>query len=418
MMPSVTSYSNSTKAVSSCSKADTPLNLKRTRPSNNENQSRKASTFHKRQCLADIDDSDSPSCSSGDEHIDELEPQNTRNFKSLLGGINSLTHRRAMSLNCVAPATANNIFSSSPRSSHLIDENTFNHSRFNACYTNSEDEHDDNHEEQRRVRNKSISVAALRRHRTATNPETLSIAANDNCSIGINSGRKRRSPAVPRFDLTARAKCFDYLVSAIDEVWAQYCTYTSCAEDELYAVDEDEKVAKTHRRHVSVYSDHELPTSPASLCDEDGNYSSANESYGPRTPYHNGETSSSYPRQMYNFNRCNTILDGYSDSNGDCTISDDNFMKTSAVSDKSLAPSEQPGSVRLLNLKQRLMNAKYYLQDLVDRDDIESSASFWNRWDLVKYSAIELVEEDGDDDDIVENVTEELEEGRYYANIY
>lgn len=90
----------------------------------------------------------------------------------------------------------------------------------------------------------------------------------------------------------------------------------------------------------------------------------------------------------------------------------------STVSDKNLAPSEQPGSVRLLNLKTRLMNAKYYFQDLVDADDLESSVAFWNRWDLIKYSAIELVEDDGDDDEVVEITTEKLEYGRYYTAKY
>ena len=83
-----------------------------------------------------------------------------------------------------------------------------------------------------------------------------------------------------------------------------------------------------------------------------------------------------------------------------------------------LAPSEQPDSVRLLNLKKRLMNAKYFLQDLTECEDLPSSAMFWNRWDMIKYAAIELVEENGDDDDVVESVTGELEAGRYYRDSY
>ncbi|VVT53025.1 uncharacterized protein SAPINGB_P003366 [Magnusiomyces paraingens] len=317
-------------------------------------------------------------------------------------------------------------------------------------------------------RHKSISVATLRRHCTMMNPDTqtggflpfndaTNIYANSNNHItsttflpantaataaaapvvpaslptpsslgGMGSSRKRRAPAVPRCDLVARARCFDYLVSAIDEVWAQYCTYTSCAEDEMYAVDEDEKRSKTwkHKRNTSVYSDHELPTSPASLCEEDGNYSSTNESYGPRTPYHDSGSryNTSPARQMYSCNTSKIVYDEYN-HNDECDDSVESSTQNdsatlSAVSDKSLAPSEQPGSVRLLHLKQRLMKAKYYLQDLVDRDDIDSSCAFWNKWDLVKYPAIELVEDDGEDDDTVETVTDELENGRHYASVY
>ena len=38
---------------------------------------------------------------------------------------------------------------------------------------------------------------------------------------------------------------------------------------------------------------------------------------------------------------------------------------------------------------------------------------FWKRWDMIKYSTIELVEDD-DDDEIIESTIEELENGRLF----
>lgn len=264
------------------------------------------------------------------------------------------------------------------------------------------------------IRNKSFSVAALRRR------SHLDVTC-----------RKRRQLCVPRSDLHARAKCFDYLVSAIDEVWAQYCTYTSTAEDEIYNCDEDVQ----RKRSSSLYSD--IPTSPASLYhdddnnndddDDNTNYSSDAESSGPRTPHHSTNSLYSPKYSLYNskqmYNRKPNIVDShidYSDNNDQHTFVDNlsTSQSSSTVSDKSLAPSEQPGSVFLLNLKTRLMNAKYYFQELLDNVDIESSCSFWNRWDMIKYSAIELVEDDGDDDDVLEATIEKLENGRYYAMNY
>lgn len=428
---------------SSAATTSSPINnknkynsLKRNRPLDVNPDCRAQASF-KRRCVADDDNSES-SCSSGEEEDFGVSHSSMQQNSSLpstfLSNPSALKIRRAMSLNATAPAA---FFSppSPPHLHHAFEDlekhngSAAQHALLQACYSNSEDENNAvaadaaaciSTPRKTHARHRSVSVATLRRHRTMGNPDTRtgSFMGNDAAALCLGS-RKRRSPGVPRCDLTARARCFDYLVSAIDEVWAQYCAYTSCAEDEMYAVDGDEKRNKTpkHRRTTSVYSDHELPNSPASLCEEDGNYSSTNESYGPRTPFHESRYNS--PRQMYSCNTSSRIIfDDYNDNHDDSISHDDEFGQQSAVSDKSLAPSEQPGSVRLLQLKQRLMKAKYYLQDLVDRDDIDSSAAFWNKWDLVKYPAIELVEDDGDDDDTVETVTEELEDGRHYANVY
>lgn len=221
-------------------------------------------------------------------------------------------------------------------------------------------------------RHNSINVGSLRRHRRS-----------------VSAHRKRRSSSVPHKDVVARSRCFEYLVSSIDEVWAQYCCTTSNAEDEMY----NEEIPPPPPRRSSMYQkpkEIEIPNTPSSM-DEDA-YSSANDSQGPLTPY-----SYSEPQYMGKNTKCGM----------------NTFNNTLC-----LAPSEQPDSVRLLNVKKRLMNAKYFLQDLLDCDEIESSVAFWNRWDMIKYTAIELVEEDGDDDDVVESVTEELEDGRYYRGSY
>lgn len=172
---------------------------------------------------------------------------------------------------------------------------------------------------------------------------------------------RRRSAVVPESDRAARRSCFDYLVSAIDEVWAQYCLCTSSAE-------------------TAIYDGGDLPSSPVSLCgeDDDEDYES-----GPGTP-------ASDPQPPVP-------------------------ASTQRGRSQSLAASEQPSSVRLLNLKKRLLNAKYYLTDLVEATDPVSSSEFWHRWDMIKYATIELVEEDGDDDDTVDSVCEELEEGRFFG---
>lgn len=187
---------------------------------------------------------------------------------------------------------------------------------------------------------------------------------------GHHHHKRRKSVAVPDSDRVARQNCFDYLVSAIDEVWAQYCDCTSSAESQLY----DETP-----RHMSFsHLESDLPSSPVSLCEEEDEEDGAIYSSGPETP---GQTSTTQ------HNRSKSI---------------------------TVAAFDQPKSVRLLNLKKRLMNAKYFLSDLVESLDPVSSSEFWHRWDMIKYATIELVEEDGDDDETVEAVTEELEEGRYY----
>lgn len=314
-----------------------------------------------RRCLADHSDS----------HSDEDLSSGPSSTKKL--------NARSVSMSGVAPATCFVTPPSPPHSSNSFGE--FD-SRIIEFYSESDDA---GHKVSPRMRHGNFNIASLRRRASMLNQSGGPSGAN------YLSHRKRRPAAVPQRDIVARARCFEYLVSSIDEVWAQYCSFTSYAEDEMYGAEE------SRRRPQGRKAREELPSSPTSLYDEDGNYSSTNESQGPMTPYSYADSGPVSSHQYMSSPKCamNT------QTNAAC-----------------LAPSEQPDSVRLLNLKKRLMNAKYFLQDITDREDLDSSAAFWNRWDMVKYAAIELVEEDGDDDEVVETVTEDLEDGRHYNTCY
>lgn len=156
-------------------------------------------------------------------------------------------------------------------------------------------------------------------------------------------------------DQIARNRCFEYLVGAIDEAWARYCDATSYAEDEVFNKNSDY-----------------LPNTPASIAfsepddDDDEGYKSAST----------------------------------------------NITEYDSEVDKKI--STQPSSLRLQHLKDRLLKAKYYLQDYVDSFEEDDCISFWRRWDLIKYATIELVEDD-DDDEVIESTIEELEKGRLYG---
>lgn len=158
----------------------------------------------------------------------------------------------------------------------------------------------------------------------------------------------------PSADATARARCFDYLMGAIDEAWARYCETTSCAEDKMYS-------------SMSV----DFPATPVSAT--------------------NSDYESDYKTDV-------TDLTDY-ESDYEYT----NKKKASA----------QPESVKIQNLKDRLVKAKKYLEDLVELNNVDDCIAFWARWDLIKYATIEVFEDD-DDDDLIEDTIEELERGRSF----
>ena len=59
----------------------------------------------------------------------------------------------------------------------------------------------------------------------------------------------------------------------------------------------------------------------------------------------------------------------------------------------------------LMNLKQRLIRSKEFLQDHIESHDMDDVRKFWHRWDVTKYQMLDVME---DDDDVLD----ELECGR------
>lgn len=198
------------------------------------------------------------------------------------------------------------------------------------------------------------------------NHEDNSTAGSATSAIIINSNPVTPVPRVSKnvfaTDKSARSRCFEYLVGSIDEAWARYCDAATNVEDEVYGYN-----------------------TPASVATDD----------------------------EYYFDNTTDITD-YDDSDFD-DKRPKQFMRprlSSSASSTSLA-AEDASSCQLQALKDRLTKAKYYLQDLVDSDNIHDVNSFWKRWDMIKYATIELVEDD-DDDEVVETTIDELESGRYH----
>ena len=214
------------------------------------------------------------------------------------------------------------------------------------------------------------------------------------------TSRRRKSFIVPESDRKARQRCFDYLVSAIDSVWAQYCD--SSSSDEAHMLHDNSK--SFHKRSLSFgILNHIVPSSPVSLCGDEESYPSSN------------DTNDSEVND-------NDEYEGEEDDDQrlrGASMDSRYYLSRSAPEKNSskfplVAFHAQSRSDRLLNLKQRLLKAKYYLAEMVDSLDPVSSNVFWRRWDMIKYSTIEVVEDEGDDDDTVEVTCQELEEGRYW----
>lgn len=190
---------------------------------------------------------------------------------------------------------------------------------------------------------------------------------SDSCSS--NSSSSKRS--MPDSDKNSRSRCFDYLVGAIDEAWARYCNAASSIEDETYG--------------------YNSPSSTAGSDDEDdcGNTTDL-------TDYESEPETQMIKPVM---RRKPSIFGS--------AMPQSSLESTSTDADLS--------SCHLQALKDRLIKAKYFLQDLVDSDDYNDALDFWKRWDMIKYATIELVEDD-DDDSVVEATIDDLEDGRYFTN--
>lgn len=179
-------------------------------------------------------------------------------------------------------------------------------------------------------------------------------AFDDDEIAGEHTSRRRKSQQVPEADLLARQRCYDYLHTAIDAVWAEYCDSTAYAESLKY-----------------------MPHSPVSE-QEDSIFLSSGEE---------DETACSSGKGR--------------------TVS----FNAGKGHQRSESISMQPQSQSLMRQKKRLLDAKYYLSHFVGAPDTHASATFWRVWDQLKYSTVELVE--GDDDD-ADEVIDDLEAGRFY----
>ncbi|CDO92685.1 unnamed protein product [Kluyveromyces dobzhanskii CBS 2104] len=123
------------------------------------------------------------------------------------------------------------------------------------------------------------------------------------------------------------------------------------------------------------------------------------------------DTTSSAENQLYPYGYVSPVSDSETSGNE----SDSGYKSsTDAETDCTFRKvSNLPDSKELQSLKDRLTKAKHSLEQTVDAIQVQSCIMFWNRWDMIKYNAVEMMEEE-DDDVLVESVLEELEEGRWY----
>lgn len=189
-----------------------------------------------------------------------------------------------------------------------------------------------------------------------------------------------RKSQVSKSDLVARERCFDYIVQSIDEVWARYCDTTSSAEAVVY----NNFGAKT-QVGVKIPSLQSHKTLNISENETDSDNCTLGGTEDPDTE--DDDESSGYKSEATNPTEYET------DHGENRTV------------------SNLPDSVKLQSLKHRLTKAKNDLELVYDSKQLDDSVSFWRRWDMIKYSAVEMMEDD-DDDDVIENAIEELEQGR------
>ncbi|SCU95445.1 LAFA_0G00452g1_1 [Lachancea sp. 'fantastica'] len=200
-----------------------------------------------------------------------------------------------------------------------------------------------------------------------------------------------RKQTIPHSDSEAQERCFDYLLQSIDEVWARYCNETSTAEAKVYD---------------SMCKPHDCP--PGFLTPTADDFSVAHTS-NPGSPRY---------RRTFSFTSVNRNGTSYSDDDSD----DTSGYKSEATNPTEYETdcdyrkiSKLPDSVRLQSLKDRLCRAKNDLEGLHGSTCYEECAKFWRRWDMIKYGAVEMMEED-DEDEVIESVIDELERGRCFTN--
>ncbi|AET37273.1 uncharacterized protein Ecym_1014 [Eremothecium cymbalariae DBVPG len=195
-----------------------------------------------------------------------------------------------------------------------------------------------------------------------------------NVSFSVSGARQKQ---IPKSDILARERCFDYILQSIDEVWGRYCNTTSTAENEVY-----DRLGKC----ANISSATPLGSPNSYFC----------VSYGGNNSHrrHKSELSD----------------DDISDSGYKSEITNPTEYDTDCDYRKV---SNLPQSMKLQSLKDRLVRAKNDLETNYDANSWDNCMYFWRRWDMIKYSAVEMMEED-DEDEIIESVIDELEEGRCY----
>lgn len=201
----------------------------------------------------------------------------------------------------------------------------------------------------------------------------------------LNHNNNVNSSSIPQSDFTARSRCFEYIVGAIDEAWARYCDSTSYDEDVAYEFNEDYQ-SSNHIAHT--------PASATYTTDEDDGYKSEFSATTTVTEYDSDFHNKSHQLKGRSFSIMNN---------------QNNIQHNRRV-------SEVPENMRLQELKDRFTKSKYYLEDLVDSDTYNDCISFWNKWDLIKYSIVDFVEEDEEDDEI-ERKIDDLERGRFVGSL-
>ena len=229
------------------------------------------------------------------------------------------------------------------------------------------------------------------------NNDDLESYIND--TSNINSNKKNH---LPKEDLIARERCFDYIVQAIDEVWARYCDTTSSAEVNMY---DDWNIVK--KQKLPTVSNTRTINKPTKFY------------YNKPIQYSDDEQEDD---QIFD-HKTGVLVDGqqgqYRPNTSTRNDDDEDGYRTQVTEYETDSGSEYrtvsklPDSIRLESLKLRLSKAKNDLEQVYDSMQLSDSIVFWKRWDMIKYSAVEVMEDD-DDDEVVEDAIKELENGRYF----
>lgn len=300
---------------------------------------------------------------------------------------------------------------------------------------------------------------------TDNGPDNRSISENGKFISRYGSLSVKRH-FIPRNDSIARERCFEYIVQAIDEVWARYYDITSLAEVKFYnhkrstsmnnigSIFESVKtktfnltgndygnILLSKRRKLAngnlillstnLYNastnniKHKYKTGDNG--DNNNIHKNNDKTYGSpdiratyvkQADYRTNYSTNSDSDDIYlvSSNATNSHEQRDDEDNHNAFRSESTIYKSDSSDyyTKLTTVSKLPDSIKLQSLKLRLIRAKNYLDYYSNSLSLEDSIKFWHRWDMIKYSTVEIMEDD-DDDEVVENVIDELEEGRFFG---